>query len=282
LMCPHCDVALSFHKQENQLKCHICDYTMNSEVRCQKCGGKTFAQFGYGTQKVQEVIEAMFPNAKTLRMDRDTTRNKNGHQIILDQFENHQADILIGTQMIAKGLDYPNVTLVGILNSDSGLNRLDFRSQEDVFSLIMQSAGRSGRSDKKGDVFLQVYNPEHFVIQSVMKQDYYAFFQQEMKYRHNGQYPPYTYLASIYIQHIHLDKVITSLKFVSEALMECPFKRLGPTNLTRLKGIHRYRILLKTKDLQAMIDYLNQLVVQYDMNKCQAGIKIEINPHYVE
>ncbi|WRK51871.1 primosomal protein N' [Coprobacillaceae bacterium CR2/5/TPMF4] len=175
IKCPHCDVTLTYHKQERMLKCHYCEYQIPIMKHCPNCKGTNLKHFGTGTQKVEEQLENLFPGVKVIRYDVDTTKNKDGHQKLLQQFENHEADILLGTQMIAKGLDFENVTFVGVLNADLSLNIPDFRSNERTYQLLEQVSGRAGRGKKKGTVMIQTYNPDHFVLQCVKTHDFNRF-----------------------------------------------------------------------------------------------------------
>ena len=181
--CPHCDVTLTYHKATQRLTCHYCDYSMPVSHTCPHCHSKQVKMVGYGTEKIEEQISQLFPLARVLRYDVDTTRKKNGHHRLLKEFEENKANVLVGTQMIAKGLDFPNVTFVGVLNADISLNIPDFRANERTFQLLEQVSGRSGRGSKQGTVMIQTYNPEHFVLQCVKEHDYQKFYQKEMKIR---------------------------------------------------------------------------------------------------
>ncbi|KMO57440.1 primosomal protein N', partial [Lacticaseibacillus rhamnosus] len=168
------------------LKCHYCGHEEAIPRRCPQCGSDKIRYYGTGTQKVEAQLQTLLPNARILRMDVDTTRRKGGHARILNAFGAHQADILLGTQMIAKGLDFPDVTLVGVINADTSLGLPDFRASEKTFQLLTQVSGRAGRADKPGEVFVQTFNPDHYAIQYAKRQDYEGFFRQEMAVRHQG------------------------------------------------------------------------------------------------
>lgn len=187
--CPHCDVSLSLHRG-GRLICHYCGYETTVPKTCPSCGSPFLRDFGIGTQQVESVVAREFPEARILRMDLDTTREKDGHEKILSAFANGEADILIGTQMIVKGHDFPNVTLVGILAADLSLHASDFRAAERTFQLLTQAAGRAGRGDLPGRVVIQTYDPEHYSIQAASEQDYEAFYRQEIAFRAIGGYPP--------------------------------------------------------------------------------------------
>lgn len=279
LQCPHCDVALSYHKSINKMKCHLCGSEYPLITVCPKCGSRTFAAPGYGTQKLEEEVARLFPQARILRMDADTTSRKQAHQTLLEQFGRHEADILVGTQMIAKGLDYPQVTLVGILNADAGTARPDFRSVEMTFDLIMQAAGRSGRSSTPGEVIIQAFDPNHFAVAAGSRQDYSGFFYQEMQYRHLGGYPPYTYLIALTFSDSHPERPKQSAQWFAQALRQTnAFKVLGPSDLFKLQDRYRSRLVLKGKNLDQMKAVLSQVLEEYRSQRAQAHLSIDVNP----
>ena len=228
-------------------------------------------------------MQRRFPNAKTLRMDADTTTRKNAHETLLEAFGNHEADILIGTQMIAKGLDYPDVTLVGILNADAGLHHTDFRSVETTFHLIVQASGRSGRSEKKGEVLLQAFDPNHYVLETGARNDYLTFFKKEMEYRRLSQNPPYTYLISIVISHANESVVDEeSTLFAGQLRRKSTFKVLGPSALHRISDRHRRRILCKGKNLAEMKQIVQEVVQDFRINKRRCTLNVDINPQRLD
>ncbi|MCH1941222.1 replication restart helicase PriA [Holdemania massiliensis] len=279
LQCPHCDVALSYHKSINKMKCHLCGSEYPLITVCPKCGSRTFAAPGYGTQKLEEEVARLFPQARILRMDADTTSRKQAHQTLLEQFGRHEADILVGTQMIAKGLDYPQVTLVGILNADAGTARPDFRSVEMTFDLIMQAAGRSGRSSTPGEVIIQAFDPNHFAVAAGSRQDYSGFFYQEMQYRHLGGYPPYTYLIALTFSDSHPERPKQSAQWFAQALRQTnAFKVLGPSDLFKLQDRYRSRLVLKGKNLDQMKAVLSKILEEYRTQRTQAHLSIDVNP----
>lgn len=196
ITCPHCDVSLTLHGK-NRLVCHYCGYTIPLMKNCPSCGSPYIAGFGVGTQKIEEFTKMRFPNARILRMDADTTAKKGGHETILEAFANHEADILIGTQMIVKGHDFPDVTLVGILAADLSLNTPDYRSSERTFQLLTQAAGRAGRANLPGNVIIQTYQPDHYAVQAAAAQDYKMFYSHEINYRRLLNYPPVCHMAAV-------------------------------------------------------------------------------------
>lgn len=196
MKCPHCDVSLTLH-YDGQLRCHYCGYSEPMPKCCPSCGSPYLASFGTGTQKVEEAVKKLFPAARVLRMDADTTRGKENYEKILAAFANEEADILVGTQMIVKGHDFPMVTLVGILAADLSLNATDYRASERTFQLLAQAAGRAGRAERPGEVLIQTYQPEHYSITTAAQEDYEGFFRQEMAYREMLLYPPKAHILAI-------------------------------------------------------------------------------------
>lgn len=282
-MCPHCEVSMSFHKDEKILKCHTCGHTMPVPSHCPDCGSSSWRYVGMGTQKLEEFVKIKFPQSRILRMDADTTSRKGAHEAMLKQFGNYEADILLGTQMIAKGLDFGNVTLVGILNGDAMLNRSDYRSAEMTYDLLAQACGRSGRGDKAGDVFIQAYDPNHYAIQCAAHQDYLTFFKHEMRYRHMANYPPYTYLAAIIFSSKKEDEVqlaITSAMNILTNKTDC--RVLGPASLQRIKDEHRMRILLKGKNETLLNHYVHEVYQCHIQLKQKARMDINLSPITLE
>lgn len=277
--CINCDVALNYHKDDKSLKCHMCGYIHKGPLVCE-CGSKNFSSFGYGIQKVEERLKYLFKNATIARMDADTTRLKNSHEKILTAFANKEIDILLGTQMVAKGLDFCDVTLVAILNADYGLSRIDYRSIETTFNLIMQASGRSGRH-KKGEVYLQVYEKNHYVIKAVIKQDYDYFFNIEMNNRHKLLNPPYSYIIAIYISSINIDKCLNAINYLKDKLNQASINYLEPNELTRINNLNRYRIILKTKNLEALKNNVYNIVKEFYAFGHNVNIKIDVNPFYL-
>ncbi len=277
LMCPHCDVSLNYHKHDNVLKCHQCDY-VTQHIPLGSDGKKLeLVGSGVGTQRLVEGLQKHFSQAKILRMDRDSTSKKGSHKKMLEDFSNHKYDILVGTQMIAKGLDIENVTLVGILNIDHTLAREDFRSVEETFNLILQAAGRSGRGEKPGEVMIQTFNKDHYAVQFGIKNQYIRFFNQEMKYRSLANYPPYSYLISITFSGEALERVFENATTFLNLLKHDKMNVMGPSSLYKLKDLQRVRIILKGKDLDAMIEEVNHAVeLYYSLNK--GGLRVDVNP----
>lgn len=248
--CPSCDVSLTFHQRAALCVCHHCGYELDAPAQCPSCQGNRLKPFGVGTEKIEEEVRKAFPSARVLRMDRDTTTQKNSHLIMLRQFRNREADILIGTQMVAKGLDFANVTLVGVISADTALNMPDFRASERAFQLLTQVAGRAGRGRKPGEVIVQSFNPEHESIAAAAEHDYEAFYKREIEYRKELGYPPFSHLANIVCQDEdprapeHRLRKLHSLLEDTEGI-----RLLGPAQcpLGRLKDRWRWHLLLKAE-----------------------------------
>ena len=279
--CPHCDITLTYHKTSNTLRCHYCGYADKMNDICPSCGEKAIKTLGTGTEKVEEEIKKVF-NARVARMDLDTTSRKGSHEKIITAFKNHEYDILLGTQMIAKGLDFDNVTLVGVINADTSLMIPNYRSNEYTFQLLMQTAGRSGRGEKKGSVIIQTFNPEHYAITLASKHDYIDFFKQEMEVRRKLSYPPYYYLIYIKVIGKDYNKIsVESNKIASILTRELKnSKILGPTTCSvfKLNGLFRFGIIIKYKKEEKMEEVLQSLVNHYKGNQT-VKVDIDVNPN---
>lgn len=279
--CPYCDITLTYHKTSNTLRCHYCGYADKMNGICPSCGEKAIKTLGTGTEKVEEEIKKVF-NARVVRMDLDTTSKKGSHEKIITAFKNHEYDILLGTQMIAKGLDFSNVTLVGVINADTSLMIPNYRSNEYTFQLLMQTAGRSGRGEKNGSVIIQTFNPEHYAITLASKHDYIDFFKQEMEVRRKLSYPPYYYLIYIKVIGKDYNKIsVESNKIASILTRELKnSKILGPTTCSvfKLNGLFRFGIIIKYKKEEKMEEVLQSLVNHYKGNQT-VKIDIDVNPN---
>ena len=260
--CPNCELNMSYHKSGDKFKCHYCNYEIKFNHICPKCNSTDFLFMGSGTQKIEEVLSLNYPKAKLLRMDNDTTSVKNGHLKILEKFKSDEYNVLIGTQMVAKGLDFHDVTLVGVINADSSLNVADFRSGEFTFELLSQVAGRAGRGKKQGNVIIQTFNPSNYVIKFASSQEYDLFYQVEMKFRNKMNYPPFSYMAAITILSSKADQVcILADKIFEELKKETNFELLGPafTYLYKENDKIRIKILIKSKIHNLIIEKLNNI-----------------------
>ena len=279
--CPNCDITLTYHKSSNTLRCHYCGYGEKVYQECPECHEKSLNNLGVGTQKIEEELHDLYPMAKTLRMDYDTTSRKGMHEEMIDAFKNHEYDILLGTQMVAKGLDFSQVTLVGVINADTSLNIPDFRSSENTYSLLSQVAGRSGRAEKKGSVILQTFNPDHYAIRYTKKQDYLAFYNEEMRLRRELKYPPYYYLCNIRISGknaLYLFDEAMKIKRSLERNLDSVII-LGPNsgNLFRINNIFRYQIIIKYKSDKELRIILNKIIEHYKSNQ-KIKVDIDFNP----
>ena len=279
--CPNCDITLTYHKSSNTLRCHYCGYGEKVYRTCPECGETSLNNLGVGTQKVEEELNGIYPFARILRMDYDTTSRKGMHEEMIDAFRNHQYDILLGTQMVAKGLDFSQVTLVGVINADTSLNIPDFRSSENTYSLLSQVAGRSGRAEKQGSVVIQTFNPDHYAIQMAQKQDYLAFYKKEMELRRTLKYPPYYYLCNIRISGKNamelFDEALKIKRSLERNLQHTII--LGPSsgNLFKMNNVFRYHIVLKYKDVKEIREILEKIVEHYQSNQ-KIKIDIDFNP----
>ena len=263
--CPNCDISLTLHMDTKTMNCHYCGFSKEIPHVCPNCQSRSIRYYGTGTQKAYDELAELFPEARILRMDVDTTRKKGSHQALLEQFGKGEADILLGTQMIAKGLDFPNVTLVGVLNADTALNLPDFRSSERTFQLLTQVAGRAGRAEKAGQVLIQSYNPQHYAIRFAKDQDYEGFYVYEMGIRRQLGYPPYYFTIGITLSHKKEEEVLRRAYEVMEILrsgLSDASIILGPTPkpIARTHNLYHYQILIKYRLEDELGPTLNQVL----------------------
>lgn len=276
--CPNCDITLTYHKSSRTLRCHYCGYGTKVYDTCPECHEKSINDLGVGTEKVEEELNKLFPESKILRMDFDTTSRKGMHEKMIKDFKNHEYDILLGTQIVSKGLDFDNVTLVGVINADTSLNIPDFRSSETTFSLLAQVAGRAGRSDKEGEVIIQTFNPEHYAIQYTKKHDYLGFYNREMSIRRELKYPPYYYICYVKIsgkdnKYIY-EESLKITKLFHNKLISMIILGPSPCTIFKLNNIYRYGIILKYKKDEDLREVLNKVIEHYKDNR---NIKIDVN-----
>ena len=279
--CPNCDISLTMHKDTHTLNCHYCGHKEPVPTVCPQCHSKRIRFYGMGSEQLEEQVKDMFPFARVLRMDVDTTRKKGSHEAIIDQFGAHKADILLGTQMIAKGLDFPEVTLVGVLNADSALQFPDFRSSERTFELLTQVSGRSGRADKTGEVIIQTFNPDHYAIQLAKTQDYEKFYATEMRVRHDGKYPPYYYTVKLTGNSSSENQTASEMFGIMNFLKKHLSKKaiiLGPTpkTITRINNHYYYQIIIKYRKEPQLKATLDNILVQ-SQKKQRQGLQIAID-----
>ncbi|MBM7095821.1 primosomal protein N' [Bacillus sp. H-16] len=284
--CPHCDISLTYHRSNQTCQCHYCGYQVTKPNRCPECESDHIRFFGSGTQKVEEELKKVLPEAKVIRMDVDTTRRKGSHEKLLTAFEKGGGDILLGTQMIAKGLDFPNITLVGVLTADTMLHIPDFRASEKTFQLLTQVSGRAGRHKKPGEVVVQSYTPEHFSIQLVKEHDYLSFFNREMYFRKQGEYPPYFFVTLINVSATELTKVVSVTGKIADYLRSSLSETTiihGPATsaIPRIKDRYRYQCMIKYKNEPRIIHVLQEILKTYqaEMSRTDLAINIDTNPY---
>lgn len=253
--CSNCDVSLTYHQYKNQLRCHYCGYAIAMPKNCVACGSSELDNKGFGTEQIEEEVKALFPKAKVARMDLDTTRGKHSYERIIASFEQHELDVLVGTQMVTKGLDFRNVKLVGIMNADSLLNFPDFRAHERSFQLMQQVAGRAGRTDERGKVLIQTYNPYHKILQQVSTNDYLGMFYEQLDERYNYKYPPIYRLIKVTLRHRDYNKVNNGAEWLAKSLRQV-FKQhvLGPEfpPISRIRNQYHKNILIKIPQNQSL------------------------------
>lgn len=281
--CPNCDISMTYHKTTNTMRCHYCGYGDKMLYICPECGGSELKSLGTGTQKIEEELINMYPSARIVRMDVDTTSKKGSHEKIINDFKQEKYDILLGTQMIAKGLDFPKVTLVGVINADTSLNIPDFRSSERTFELLSQVAGRAGRSDIEGKVIIQTYNPEHYSINYTRSHDYESFYKREMFIRKQMSYPPYYYITLVRILSKDYGRGMEESKKISEYLkkhLDRDTIVLGPTTsiMYKINNIYRYQCIIKYKKDNNLNETLIKIINHYKTNK-DISVEIDNNPN---
>ena len=280
--CPHCDVSLSVHRG-GKMVCHYCGYETQTVKNCPVCGSPYIGGFRAGTQQIEDLVKREFPQARVLRMDMDTTKNKGGHEKILAKFADEEADIMIGTQMIVKGHDFPNVTLVGVLAADMSLYSDDYRSGERTFQLLVQAAGRAGRGNLPGEVVIQTYSPEHYSIVNAAKQDYESFYEEEISYRRLMGYPPAAGLMAIYASGADealLTKASGYLKdFAVRAAGEAPMAVIGPASpgIGKINDIYRKVIYLKSEDERILMAVKDRMEKYIEINRGFQSLKIQFD-----
>ena len=260
--CPNCDVSLTYHKYKNELRCHYCNYQRAMPNNCSACGSNTLDTKGFGTEQIELELKELFPDYSIGRMDLDTTRGKFGYQKIIGAFEAREIDILVGTQMLSKGLDFDNVSLVGILNADTMLNFPDFRAHERAYQLMVQVSGRAGRSKKQGNVAIQTYNPYHQILQQVSTTDYQAMFKEQLQERWQFKYPPYYRLIKITLKHRDYTKVDSGINWLFKALYNSFGEHvLGPTApaVARIRNQYIKNVVIKIPPKQSLANTKNQI-----------------------
>lgn len=281
--CPSCDVSLTYYKFKNQLRCHYCGHSIANPTHCHACQSVDLSTKGFGTEQIEIELKALFPEKTIGRMDQDTTRGKFGYEKIIDAFKNQEIDVLVGTQMLAKGLHFDNVTLVGIMNADNMLNQPDFRSHERAYQMMMQVSGRAGRSEKRGKVMIQTYNPYHNIIQQVTNNDYNGMYNEQVYERHNFKYPPYYRLVKLTLKHRDFDKLKEgSLWLYNVLVQQLQIPVLGPEEpaISRIRNEYIRTILIKIPNQNPLGQ--TKKTIQRVLNSFEAvaqyrAIKVTIN-----
>lgn len=281
--CPNCDVSLTFHQQKNQLRCHYCGYHMAMMQSCIACGSETLDTKGFGTEQIETELKTLFPNHKIARMDQDTTKGKNSYSKLIEALENEEIDILVGTQMLAKGLDFRNISLVGVMNADNLLNFPDFRAHERSFQLLQQVSGRAGRTHKQGKVLIQTYNPYHQILKQVSVNDYEAMYKEQLEERYNYKYPPFFRTIKIVFKDKNLTRVQKASAWFGQAL-EIQFKEnvLGPEPppIGRIKNKYIINLLVKipkNQSLEKTKKYIENVQRSFNFIKEFSSVRVNID-----
>lgn len=279
--CPNCDITYTYHKSSNNLKCHYCGYSMVLPNKCSICGGDNLKDYGLGTEKLEETLNSLY-KARIVRMDVDTTSKKGQHQKIIDDFGEHKYDILIGTQMIAKGLDFPLVTLVGVVSIDSSLTSPDYRASENTFQLLSQVSGRAGRSENKGEVIVQTFNPDHYAITLAKNHDYIDFYKEEMKIRKMLKYSPYYYMVLVSITSKDYELGFKEANKIGSYIrnnISSDSIVLGPTmaNMFKVNNIYHYQIIIKYRKDDSLMKVL-KFIIDMQVKNNKIDVSIDFNP----
>jgi primosomal protein N' (replication factor Y) len=282
MRCPRCSVSLIYHAVDARMRCHYCDHRERPPARCPKCGGIAFGLLGYGTQQVEAAARALVPMAALTRMDRDTTRRKRAHQQILRTVEEGQTQILIGTQMVGKGHDFPGITLVGVLSADASMQIPDFRAGERTYSLLTQVAGRAGRGDRPGQVLVQTYNPDHYCIVAAQENDYEGLYRYERALRKDRGLPPFGFLILLVVASLREDQSQGLAERLAELLLERAIPPLAlegpaPAPLHRLKGSYRWQLLAKGPDPGTLHQWVKDTIALLPPSE-RTKIEVDVDP----
>ena len=285
IKCPHCNVSLSVHR-DGKMRCHYCGYSVPRARECPECGSPHIGEFRAGTQQIEDIVKAAFPEARVLRMDMDTTRQKDAHEKILSAFANEEAEILVGTQMIVKGHDFPNVTLVGILAADMSLYTDDYRSGERTFQLLTQAAGRAGRGERHGEVVIQTYSPDHYAIRTAAAQDYEAFYEEEIRYRELMGYPPAENLLAVFVSCGDEALLETGCRYLKEYILrvrgQTGAEVIGPASpgIDKIKDVYRRVLYVKGENYGALVGIKDRVEKYIEINSGfdKMRIQFDFNP----
>ncbi len=285
MKCPSCSISLTYHMHNERLTCHYCGFERTNPKTCPKCSSVNIRYFGVGTQKLEKEFQTRFNISNTLRMDADTTSKKSSHEKILDKFRNKESNVLLGTQMISKGLDFHDVTLVGVITADTSMNLPDFRAAERTFQMIAQVAGRSGRGEKLGTVIVQTYSPDHYSIKYAKDHDYEGFYEQEIMLRRELSYPPFSSMSSIVLSGIDKEKVRKAAmllgEFIERSNQREMLEVLGPAAapLAKIKNRHRWQIIIKSKEQAPIKKLLYDIINSNEVSFGDVSLNIDMNPY---
>jgi primosomal protein N' (replication factor Y) len=285
--CHNCSVSLTMHKRRRILLCHYCDFSISIPDTCPACKGYSLVDIGLGTERVEDEVRRLFPEAVVARMDSDTTRKKGSHSRIIDAVEKGDVDILIGTQMVAKGHHFPSITLVGIISGDTSVGIPDFRGSERTFQIITQAGGRSGRGKQSGKVIIQTYDPENQCFNKAREHDYEGFFEDEILMRKEVLYPPFSRIVSLRVEgnkEERVVKTITALRMVADGFLKKSTKGISilgpaPAFLVRLKGKYRWQMLIKGRNVRTLHDFVRQVKTAFDRGRHQGtALLVDVDP----
>jgi primosomal protein N' (replication factor Y) len=284
VQCPQCSIAMTWHRAARRLRCHYCGFEQGHPDRCPHCGADELNQLGEGTERIEDVLREMLPGARIERMDRDTIRRRGAHEKVLRRFERREIDVLVGTQMIAKGHDFPRVTLVGVLSADQTLGLPDFRSSERAFQLLTQVAGRAGRGERPGTVVVQAFDAGHPVLRLAAQQDYEAFFDREIQYRRALRYPPLSALVQILIQDKDLVLARRWAGEVAEALRSTEPRRIlmagpGPAPVERIKGRYRQQVLVRAAGRRRLVETVDRAIRAVEGKVPRKALTVDVDPY---
>lgn len=285
IKCRNCEITLTFHRGEKKLVCHYCGFGLRTPEVCPECDSRFLYFLGEGTEQLEDILGKRFPGLRIARVDRDTTRRKKELERTLEKFGRHDIDMLVGTQMIAKGHDFPNVTLVGVISVDAGLSMPEFRSAERTFQLLTQSAGRAGRGEKTGRVLIQTFYPEHYALEHARTQDYQAFYDHEIEFRRKMNYPPFVALGLILFRHKNYRRCVENAVIMRDALKttdrdgQCIVLGPAPAPLSKLKGEYRVQILIKSRNRKLLRETIDIAASDAETASCDLKLaSIEIDP----
>lgn len=285
IKCPHCSVSLSVHR-DGRMRCHYCGYSIPRITECPECGSRHIGEFRAGTQQIEDLVKTAFPEARVLRMDMDTTRQKDSHEKILSAFASEEADILVGTQMIVKGHDFPNVTLVGVLAADMSLYTDDYRSGERTFQLLTQAAGRAGRGTRRGEVVIQTYSPDHYAVAAAAAQDYEAFYKEEIRYRELMGYPPAEHLLAVFVSCEDEALLEKGCGYLKEYMLRVKDRSgaevIGPASpgIDKIKDVYRRVIYVKAENYRGLVEIKDRTEKYIEINSGfdKMRIQFDFNP----